>query len=115
MYGIFHTLVGRVGLKKSFSKIKINSLKSNLQPCIGEYSAKKIYFFPGHQKNCSKVSPYFSLFEEENCRNLHFFGKKIVKISFFWEKLSKFALFGVNIAKICKIRGKNLKKLHFLG
>jgi len=50
---------------------------------IGEYSAKKIYFFPGHQKNCSKVSPYFSLFEEENCRNLHFFGKKIVKISFF--------------------------------
>ena len=32
MYGIFHTLVGKVGLKKSFSKIKINSLKSNLQP-----------------------------------------------------------------------------------
>ena len=71
---------------------------------IGEYSAKKIYFFPGWRKNCEKVSPYYSLSEEENCQKLHFFEKKIVKISIFLGK----------IVKICNFLGgkhcKNLEK-----
>ena len=61
--------------------------------CIGEYSAKKIYFFPGWRKNCEKVSPYFSLSEEENCQKLHFFEKKIVKISIFLGKIVKISNF----------------------
>ena len=28
---------------------------------IGEYSARKIHFFPGQRKNCEKISPYISL------------------------------------------------------
>ena len=60
---------------------------------IGEYSAKKIYFFPSRQKNCEKISPYFLLSEVENCPKLHFFWKKLSK--FFPQKMSKFALFGV--------------------
>ena len=43
---------------------------------IGEYSAKKIYFFPGQRKNCEKISPYFSLSEVENCPNCTLMGKK---------------------------------------
>ena len=39
---------------------------------IGEYSARKIYFFPGQQKNCEKISPYVSLSEVENCPKLQF-------------------------------------------
>lgn len=42
---------------------------------IGEYSARKIYFFPNQQKNCEKISHYFSLSEIENCPKLHFLGK----------------------------------------
>ena len=68
---------------------------------IGEYSARKIYFFPGQQKNCEKISPYFSLSEVENCPKLHFFLEKIVKIS----------IFGGKIAKIRIFRGKNWKKI----
>ena len=64
---------------------------------IGEYSAKKIYFFPGQRKNCEKISPYFSLSEVENFSKLHFF----------WNKLSRLAFFGGKIAKICKFRVKN--------
>ena len=64
---------------------------------IGEYSAEKNYFFPSWQKNCEKLSPYFSLSEVENFSKLHFFGKK----------LSRLAFFGGKIAKICKFRGKN--------
>ena len=62
---------------------------------IGEYSAKKFHFFPGRRKKCEKVSPYFSLSEEENFSKLHFFEKK----------LSRLAFFGGKIAKINKIRG----------
>ena len=62
---------------------------------IGEYSAKKIYFFPGQRKNCEKISPYFSLSEVENCPKLHFFGKKLSRLAFFGGNLSKFTLYGV--------------------
>ena len=85
---------------------KMSAIKSKYTPvsAIGEYSAKKIYFFPGWRKNCEKVSPYFSLSEEENCQKLHFFEKKIVKISIFLGK----------IVKICNFLGgkhcKNLEK-----
>ena len=50
---------------------------------IGEYSAKKFYSFPTGQKNCEKVSPYFSLSGVEKCPNLHFFGKNCQGIHFF--------------------------------
>ena len=87
------------GINKWFSLIKVN-----ISTTIGEYSAKKIYFFPSWQKNCEKVSPYYSLSEEENCQKLHFFEKKIVKISIFLGK----------IVKICNFLGgkhcKNLEK-----
>ena len=66
--------------------------------CIGEYSATKIYFFPGGQKNCEKVSPYFSHSGVEKFPNLHFFGKNFSRLALFWEK---FAIFGGKIAKIC--------------
>ena len=80
---------------------------------IGEYSAKKIYFFPGQQKNCEKISPYFSLSEVENFSKLHFFGEKIVKISIFLgEKLQKFTNLGV---KIEKNRVKSIKICTFGG
>ena len=67
---------------------------------IGEYSAKKIYFFPGQRKNCEKISPYFSLSEVENFSKLHFFGEKLSRLAFFGEKLQKFANLGVKIEKI---------------
>ena len=47
--------------------------------CLGDNSAKKINFFPGQQ-----ISPYFSLSEVENCPKLHFFGKKLSRLAFFW-------------------------------
>ena len=46
---------------------------------IGEYSAKKIYYFPSWRKNCEKLSLYFSLSEVENFLRLHFFGIKLSK------------------------------------
>ena len=76
---------------------------------------KKSIFSPAIKKIVQKFPHIFHFSKRKIVKICTFFGKKIVKISFFWEKLSKFALFGVNIAKICKIRGKNLKKLHFLG
>ena len=83
-----------------------NAIKG--QSIISEYSSKKIYVFPGWRKNCEKNSLYFSLLEVENCPKLHFFGKKkLSRLAFFEEKLSKFELFWVKIAKICKFRGKN--------
>ena len=48
---------------------------------IGEYSATKIYFFPGQRKNCEKISPYFLLSEVENCPKLHFFGNKLSRLA----------------------------------
>ena len=60
---------------------------------------QKIYFFPSRRKNCEEISPYFSLSEVENCPKLDFFGKKIVKISIFGGKLSKFANLEVKILK----------------
>ena len=69
---------------------------------IGEYSARKIHFFPGQRKNCEKISPYFSLKEVENCPKLHFFLEKIVEISIFLGgKLQKLANLGVKIEKNC--------------
>jgi len=66
---------------------------------------KKSIFSPAIKKIVQKFPHIF-----------HFLKRKIVEIcTFLGEKLSKFALFGVNIAKICKIRGKNFKKLHLLG
>ena len=68
------------------------------------------------------ISPYFSLSDGENCPKMHFFGIKLSRLAFFEEKLSKFELFLVYIAKICKFRGKNWKilgkkyqNLHFFG
>ena len=60
---------------------------------IGEYSATKIYFFPGRRKNCEKVSPYFSLSGVEKFPNLHFGGKlqilwgKSIKIGIYWQNI----------------------------
>ena len=79
---------------------------------IGEYSAKKIYFFPGQRKNCEKISPYFSLSEVENFSKLHFFGEKLSRLAFFGEKLQKFANLGV---KIEKNRVKSIKISTFWG
>ena len=70
------------GINKWFSLIKVN-----ISTTIGEYSAKKLYFFPSRRKNCEKVSPYFSFSEVENFSKLPFFGEKNVKISIFGEKL----------------------------
>ena len=67
---------------------------------IGEYSAKSFDFFPGRQKNCEKVSSYFSLSEVENFTKFHFFGKKLSRLAFFWEKLQKFTNLGVKMKKI---------------
>ena len=64
---------------------------------IGEHSAKKIYFFPGQQKNCEKISPIFSLSEVKNYQKLFFWGKFFFKISIIFGK----------IVKIFKFRGKN--------
>ena len=44
---------------------------------------QKILFFSSHWKNHSKISPYFSLSEVENCPKLHFFGKKLSRLNFF--------------------------------
>ena len=71
-----------------------------LQNYIGEYSARKIYFFPSHRKNCEKVSQYFSLSQVKNCPKLHFFGKKLSKFALIGYKLQKFANLGVKIEKI---------------
>ena len=71
---------------------------------IGEYSAKKIYFFPGQRKNCEKISPYFSLSEVENFSKLHFFGEKLSRLAFFGEKLQKFANFGVIAMHDCGLK-----------
>ena len=54
---------------------KASALVKTASKNIGEYSATKIYFFPGQQKNCEKISPYVSLLEVES-----FFRGKIVKI-----------------------------------
>ena len=43
---------------------------------IGEYSAKKIYFFPGQRKNCEKL-----------------ISGKFFKILLFWEKIVKIRIF----------------------
>ena len=52
------------------------STKPNLEVSgIGEYSAKKLIFFPCRRKNCEKLSPYFSLSEVKNFLKLLFFGK----------------------------------------
>ena len=86
------------GINKWFSLIKVN-----ISTTIGEYSAKKLYFFPSRRKNCEKVSPYFSFSEVENFSKLHFLG----------QKLSRLAFLGGKIAKIYKFRGKNWKKCIF--
>ena len=70
---------------------------------IGEYSATKIHFFPQRQKNCEKVSPYFSLSGVEKFPNLHFFGKKFSRLALFWQK---FAIFG---EKLQILGGKSIK------
>ena len=57
---------------------------------IGEYSAKKIYFFPGQQKKLWKTFPIFFTFR----------SGKFFKIALFGQKLSRFAFFGGKIVKI---------------
>ena len=85
--------------------------KEGGQEGIGEYSAKKIYFFPGQRKTCEKISPYFWLSEVENCSKLHFLGKKLSKLAFFWGKIVKICTcWGIN-CKNCKFRGKIWKIL----
>ena len=51
--------------------------------CIGEYSAKKIYFFPVNKKIVKKF-PYFSLSEVENCPKLNFLGKNCPDLHTTW-------------------------------
>ena len=69
---------------------------------IFEYSATKIYFFPGRPETCEKVSPYFSLSGVEKFSNLHFFGRNFSKYHFYVENLQilggkciKIGIFGV--------------------
>jgi len=66
---------------------------------------KKSIFSPANEKNCEKISPYFSLLEVENCPQLHFFGKK----------LSRLVFFGGKIVKICTFWGINCKNLQNKG
>ena len=56
---------------------------------IGEYSARKNLFFPSQQKNCEKISPYFSLSEVENCPKLHFFKDLDLKKERFFGRRKK--------------------------
>ena len=77
---------------------------------IGEYSAKKIYFFNGRRKNY------------ENFPHFHFQKWKILKIALFWEKLSRLAFFGGKLQKFANLgvkieenRVKSIKTCTFLG
>ena len=67
---------------------------------IGEYSARKIYFFPGQQKNCEKISPFLQFQKWTIAQNCTFLGK-MFKISIFGGKLQKFANLGEKIEKNC--------------
>jgi len=89
-------------------------------PIRGEYSAKKINYFPSRQKYCEKLSPYFSLSEVENFSKLHFFGKKLSRLAFLGGKLKNFTNLGVKIEKnrvknikICTFRVKSFPQLLF--
>ena len=90
------------------------------QVAIGEYSAKKKYFFPTGWKIFEKVFPYFSLSGVEKCPNLHFFGKNCQDIPFFGKKLSRYTLFWEKSDKNCTFLDKNfgvksIKICTFLG
>ena len=76
---------------------------------IGEYSAKKIYFFPGLRKNIEKISPYFHFQKWKIVRKLHFFGKNSHDLHYFGKKLQKFANLGVEIEKNAPFRIKIIK------
>ena len=55
---------------------------------IGEYSARKIYFFPSWRKNCEKISPYFHL-QKWKIIQIALFLEIIAKISIFWGEIGK--------------------------
>ena len=57
---------------------------------IFEYSATKIYFFPGRPETCEKVSPYFSLSGLEKFPNLHFCGKIFSRLAIFGQQFANF-------------------------
>ena len=56
---------------------------------IGEYSARKIYFFPSQRKNCEKFPPMFHLQNWKSCPKLHFFEKKLSTLAFFGGEIAK--------------------------
>ena len=58
---------------------------------------QKNQFFPQSAKNF----PILSFSEGDNCSKLHFFGKKIAKISILRGKYQKFAILGLKIEKNC--------------
>jgi len=63
---------------------------------IGEYSARKIHFFPGQQKKIVKKIPPIFTFRSGKLSKIKLFGEKIVKISIFGKKLSRLAFLGKN-------------------
>ena len=53
---------------------------------------QKNLFFPGQQKNCEKISPFFT-----------FRSGKLSKIALFWEKLSRLAFLGGKLQKFANL------------
>ena len=58
---------------------------------IGEYSAKKNYFFPGRKKIVKKFPNIFHFQEWKIVQNCTFLGKKLSRLAYFGEKLKKIA------------------------
>ena len=64
---------------------------------------QKFIFSRRGEKNCEKVSPYFSHPGVEKFPKQHFFGKNFSRLALFWQK---FAIFG---GKLLILGGKSIK------